>query len=525
MRIPVIPVAVVVILIAIAAAFLTSSGPPTFELGAPAISALLDVDGWETEVAASPDESRFALIASGDLWLAGPDGAEQLTRTPEAESAPMWTPDSARITFTRGPDTLQFDLATREESIYRTDAVELTTAPDGRVGFVRDRALWIAGTEGAETELLPADPDPAVTLKSLRFSPNLNRLLFIKSRLGRHGSVWIADLVNDSMRPLVADRIAENPSGADWIDNNRIVYLTDRSGAPVVWYIRLDDETMIPLTGPLMERMPARLGIDAVGERIVLPRYRFDSGIATITGTRLVDTPALEYSPALSPRGDRLAYTIANQGRFEIWIADAGGADPEYLSLGEFVRFAPNGLEIVYAHTALDGNRDIWQADIRTGLTVRLTDYRGVDDTPDWSPDGRSIVFSSHRDGRIELWTLPPGGGQKLLLGGGLEGFAPRYSPDGAQIAYWADGRVWTANADGSSPGVVGNAPEPVFPEWDGNRVLWVRDGRIEGPDNVMPDLVWPEMGPGPDGAILTSPIRIDTSELIAMDITFTEVE
>ena len=47
-----------------------------------------------------------------------------------------------------------------------------------------------------------------------------------------------------------------------------------------------------------------------------------------------------------------------------------------------------------------DGNSDLYIHDLRSGLRTRLTRHPAADEWPDWSPDGRSIVFSSSRFGK-----------------------------------------------------------------------------------------------------------------------------
>ena len=91
MRLPIIPLAVMAVLIGGGAIFvLTFTGPLVRSLDAPQLAALVDVDGVETEVAIAPGGVRYALIASGDLWFVdlAADERQQLTRSAAPESAP-----------------------------------------------------------------------------------------------------------------------------------------------------------------------------------------------------------------------------------------------------------------------------------------------------------------------------------------------------------------------------------------------------------------------------------------------------
>src|SRR5207249_4253684 len=122
----------------------TRSGERTIDV--PRITRIADIDGIETEVAITPDGNRYAVVASGDLWVLNIANGDrkQLTHTPEAESFPAWMPDGKRITFTRGANTFAINPDTGAEELFRSDATSLSWSTTSRTTFVRARALWIA---------------------------------------------------------------------------------------------------------------------------------------------------------------------------------------------------------------------------------------------------------------------------------------------------------------------------------------------------------------------------------------------
>ena len=92
------------------------------------------------------------------------------------------------------------------------------------------------------------------------------------------------------------------------------------------------------------------------------------------------------------------------------------------------IRFvlASGGLDL-YIHPAL------------TKLPRELTDGPGYDYQPDWSPDGRYVVYSSYRNDQIELGLLDLTTGQTTtLLGDGLELRAnhAEYVPGGLALSF-----------------------------------------------------------------------------------------
>jgi Tol biopolymer transport system component len=76
----------------------------------------------------------------------------------------------------------------------------------------------------------------------------------------------------------------------------------------------------------------------------------------------------------------------------------------------------------------------------------------GDDGMPDFSPNGRRIVFTSNRDRNGEIYVMNANGsGQRRLTHRAGDDFVPRFSPDGARIAFVTlPGTINVMNADGT---------------------------------------------------------------------------
>ena len=101
--------------------------------------------------------------------------------------------------------------------------------------------------------------------------------------------------------------------------------------------------------------------------------------------------------------------------------------------------FSPDGRSIAYTSNK-SGNFDIWQQPVAGGNAVQVTTDPDSDWQPDWSPDGSRIAFRSERGGG-GIFVVPTTGGHEERITD--SGFRPRWSPDGSWILFrsrWFDG-------------------------------------------------------------------------------------
>ncbi len=79
--------------------------------------------------------------------------------------------------------------------------------------------------------------------------------------------------------------------------------------------------------------------------------------------------------------------------------AAASAAEPYFLS---HPSLSPDGQTVVFAYAG-----DIWSVPAAGGTAVRLTGMDGEEQRPRYSPDGRSIAFSSNQAGMTYTSALP----------------------------------------------------------------------------------------------------------------------
>ncbi|MDR0843949.1 MAG: transporter [Tannerella sp.] len=85
-----------------------------------------------------------------------------------------------------------------------------------------------------------------------------------------------------------------------------------------------------------------------------------------------------------------------------------------------------------------NGNFDVYIIPAEGGEEIRLTTDKGLDDGPEYSPDGQSIWFNSVRSGLMQVWRMKPDGSGQTQITFDEESNAwfPHVSPDGKQVIY-----------------------------------------------------------------------------------------
>ncbi len=155
----------------------------------------------------------------------------------------------------------------------------------------------------------------------------------------------------------------------------------------------------------------------------------------------------------------RIAYVSTQSGNKEIWIMDWDGYNPLPLTKNGSINmnpdFSPDGREIIFT-SYKRGNPDLYRRSLSSPTEIPLSARKGLNITGNWSPNGSKIALALSKDGDSEIYTIDRDGSHptRLTINPALDLY-PAWSPDGKQIAFVSDRlgkpQIFVMNADGGN--------------------------------------------------------------------------
>ena len=131
----------------------------------------------------------------------------------------------------------------------------------------------------------------------------------------------------------------------------------------------------------------------------------------------------------------------------DLWTADDNGQNIQRLTVNRgrdvYGRFSPDGKWIAFSSDR-NGNLDVFLIPAGGGTAKQLTAHSADDTVLGWSSDSRSILFSSNRgeDFMPQLYLVSIDGGAQWRAGTDM-GVQASYSPDGKRLAYNQKSQVY----------------------------------------------------------------------------------
>src|SRR5215208_2046362 len=146
-----------------------------------------------------------------------------------------------------------------------------------------------------------------------------------------------------------------------------------------------------------------------------------------------------------------------------IYLINPDGTGQEYLTGGASFTWAPDSKKIAFvirsstsdsSASASDADSDVYVRRTDGGDLTRLTNTPDTDEsTPDWSPDGTKIVFTSASlSGNNDVYVMNADGSGRTNLTNTTtsEGYYPAWSPNSRKMAFLRGSGIYVMNADGT---------------------------------------------------------------------------
>jgi hypothetical protein len=180
-----------------------------------------------------------------------------------------------------------------------------------------------------------------------------------------------------------------------------------------------------------------RLVMDLVGDLWTLPASGGEADL-------FLDANVELRRPRWSPTGDGILFqSVAREGT-SIWLTDVRDPTPRRISPAgihsQDASWHPDGGRIVFASDRHGSGLDIWETDLETGLSWRLTNSAGDDSAPTWSANGRHLAWISETENGFALMLRRRGEQDIALVESEAKLSNPAWRSDGSLLTFLRHG-------------------------------------------------------------------------------------
>jgi Tol biopolymer transport system component/imidazolonepropionase-like amidohydrolase len=406
-------------------------------------------EGTNMAAALSPDGRTLMIDVQGSLWTLPASGGPAKRVTDEFLDArqPAWAPDNRRVAFQGYADGVwHIYVMNADGSGLRAitsgpfDDREPSWSRDGnRIAFSSDRSgnYDVFDLDVASGTIRQLTSNPANDYAPA-YSPVDATIAFVSEREDRRG-IWALDLATASERSLAP--AAGAVSAPSWNpDGSKVIYnviANNRSSLLIDGREITRDEDVFPFRAQWIS--PTEI------------LYTADGRIKT-RGVAGGDAVPIDF----------IATVSFTRAPYKTLVRDFDSRSAQPVRGITAPVISPDGAQVAFIALG-----DLWLMPI--GSTARrLTNDRFVETDPTWSPDGRSIAFSSDRDGTTDLWVrdIASGADKKVASGASKASWSSR----GNEIAY--------INSDGAVA-ITGRSAPVQARTFETGRPTWAPEGWI----------------------------------------------
>lgn len=440
---------------------------------------------WMRHPAISPNGKTIAFSYQGDIFTVPSSGgtAKQITSNAAFDSYPVWSPDGNHIAFASNREGSidvwvmdanggipkrvttnsgsEYPLRWKDNYTIMFKASIMPTAKS--IIFAGSYPqVYTVGMDGGRPKLFSDITMDALDINASGDVLYIDRKGYEDEWRKHHRSpitrdVWLKS--GDSFRKLTTfDGEDRDPVWS--ADGKSFYYLSEQSGTLNVYHRTLDGkETQITNH----EKNPVRFLSAATDGTLC---YGYDGEIYTVRKGGQPQKTAIRI--AADTEGKELIRQIRNSGAYNI-------------------KLSPNGKEIGFVM-----HGDVYVTSIEYRTTKQITNTPEQERYIDFSPDGRTIIYDSERNGVWQIYATTMKNKDEKQFAYATElveerltqsdqtSFQPKFSPDGKQIAFWENrGTLRVMDAKGKN----------VKTAMDGKFVYSYSDGDIDF--TWSPDSKW----------------------------------
>jgi serine/threonine protein kinase/Tol biopolymer transport system component len=362
----------------------------------------------------SPEGSQIAFAWDGDpesrskgfdLYVKAmhSENLLRLTHHPSGFLCPAWSPDGSQIAFHRisGADTGVYVVPALGGSERKLRSTHIPFEVSAPISWSRD-GKWIAYKDFRPPEGASDDGKlaPVVLLLSLetlesKEIPHEKSCRAETQPAFSHSGEQLAYICllksNDNEFSIYSVPLSGGRSRA-------VARFMTGWGWPAGFAWTADDKKLI-LSRP-------QIGLDLELDEVILA----DGTLRKLPIGRDGFFPA--FTPAISAKGDKLAYAASPSHHIDIWRKDLWHPEAAAVRIISSTydqtapQYSPDGKHIAFASNRR-GVWEIWMSDADGTQLVLLSDAKSSEaGAPHWSPDSQKIAFESRQSGHPEVFTV-----------------------------------------------------------------------------------------------------------------------
>ena len=384
---------------------------------------------WASNPGWSPDGEKLTFYGSGgDIWTISADGStlNQITRSMDRENGPAWSPDGKTIAYEGGKGSIWLYSVEEGKSSELADTRFLNWpvwSPDGK-WLLSDLEKLHCYNLNDKSKFEFSPPEEVGDFFS--WSPEGNKMLFFRTSYHGNSGLKVASTAGGpSFEPVP---LLTNWGNAVWSDNSKLIAVQgeDEKGNIAIRIVPLaGGESYVINLNNLVDGRPFPFKISSDLKKLLFTVDRAD-GAEDLFVVSISAEEARTIGPAVKI--------------FDGWYRKgAYNVKSSWSSEGNMIALIHMG--------------DIWIAFANGDQPIQVTNTPEKENTPIWTPDGKSIYFNSL--GWHLIKTPGPEGKIMKLLDEGSEiecsFWNIDFSPDNTRFAILSDGKINIISLNGST--------------------------------------------------------------------------